>query len=53
MLIRKELCTKRDSLIDYIDFLKSRGLSYHDEQLELEKLELELIELDSYRKDLL
>lgn len=46
MLTLKSLINDRDNLIDYIDYLKAKGLDYNDELLELEKLELSILQLN-------
>ena len=46
MLIIKALINDRDNLIDYIDYLKARGLDYTEEVLELEKLELSILQIN-------
>lgn len=46
MLTLKGLTNDRDNLIDYIDYLKARGLDYTEELIELEKLELSILQLN-------
>ena len=51
MLTLKTLINDRDTLIDYIDYLKARGLDYNEELLELEKLEISILQLKYKREE--